>query len=498
MQNDALFWVWLAERLGTSCVEFKHLIMTYDNPYDIFLADESELRSLARIKPRQVERLLDKNLNRAYQIIGDCKKKGIQIITYRDPAYPIRLRDIYNPPIVLYCRGEMPVMNDRFRVAMVGMRKMSEYGLRMAYKISYELAGLGAVVVSGMAEGVDGVSAVAAMEAGAKTVAVLGCGVDLLFPLHHGVLMEEICKHGAVISEYPPGTPSAPYRFPERNRIISGIAESTVVVEAGTKSGSLITAKAAIQQGRYVFALPGNVGDKGSEGTNILLRAGAHFFLRTGDVLALNKDWFTDADWDRLAELERHSAADLDVLARYGVISFVKDAATTAENGSDGDVHSISNPPTTIWQTKPERPKKGKEDHTEPKAPKEKDLAEPHRVERAQTARETEKKTARTGEEAKSTARKTEKVVTNGSKSDTESRTTVQTVTAPQKTPEQILSSLSPVQLAVMGAIPDDRPVSTDALNGLGFSIGEVMAALTMLEIRGLIRKLPGSLYTKT
>ena len=94
MQNDALFWVWLAERLGTSCEEFKHLIMTYGNPYDIFLADESELRSLARIKPRQVERLLDKNLNRAYQIIDDCKKMGIRIITYRDPAYPIRLRDI--------------------------------------------------------------------------------------------------------------------------------------------------------------------------------------------------------------------------------------------------------------------------------------------------------------------------------------------------------------------------------------------------------------------
>ena len=501
MQNDVLFWVWLAEQLGTSCREFKHLILTYDNPFDIFLADESELRQLGRLKPRQIERLADKNLNRAYEIIGQCEKKDIQIIPYRDPAYPLRLRDIYNPPIVLYCRGEIPQANDRFRVGMVGTRKMSEYGLRMAYKIAYEMAGLGALVVSGMAEGIDGVSAVAAMEAGEKTVAVLGCGVDMLFPKHHGVLMEEICKHGAVISEYPPGTRPINYRFPERNRIISGIAESTVVIEAGANSGSLITARAAIQQGRYVFAPPGNVGDKGSEGTNILLRSGAHFLLNTRDILHENLGWFTEDDYLRLKELEQHSKADLNVLARYGVISLVENTATQTESeGRTGE--GSSGTATVTWQTTPPQPKKEK---GEQDAPGTDGFAASSRAEKAtkpteqaKTARDASKKTAKTTEKAKTSPRATEQAALQGAASQAVPRTTVQTVTAAKRTPDQILSSLSPVQLAVMGTIPDDRPVSTDALNGLGYPIGEVIAALTMLEIRGLIRKLPGSLYTKT
>ncbi|MBO5930624.1 MAG: DNA-processing protein DprA, partial [Clostridia bacterium] len=284
--KDTLYWIWLSEALGAGSSAFRRLISLYDTPFEIFRAEESELEQIPNLTERAKRALCDKSLERATEILDLCERENIGIITYDEDAYPRALREIQKPPMLLYYRGNLPDFNRRLCVSIVGTRSMSAYGLRQAYKMSYELATAGAVVVSGMAKGIDGVAAGAAIKAGGATVAVLGCGVDIAYPTHHKPLSIEIAKTGVVLSEYAPGTRPNSYHFPLRNRIISGLSQATVVVEAGIGSGSLITAKDAILQGREVFAIPANVGSKGADGTNGLLRDGAKMALSTDDVLA--------------------------------------------------------------------------------------------------------------------------------------------------------------------------------------------------------------------
>jgi DNA processing protein len=180
----------------------------------------------------------------------------------------------------------LPQMNGRLSVAIVGTRKMSDYGKRMTFEIARDLARAGAVVVSGMALGIDGVANAAAINGGGETVAVLGSGIDVIYPSAHAKLAEFITRHGAVITEFPPGTRPEGRNFPIRNRIISGLAQATAVIEGDLRSGSLITARRALQQDRVVYAMPGRVDEAGSEGPCMLLRNGAKLLLAADDILA--------------------------------------------------------------------------------------------------------------------------------------------------------------------------------------------------------------------
>jgi len=218
----------------------------------------------------------------ANRILEYCQKNKIKILTLNDEEYPELLKFIYDPPMVLYVRGTIPKLN---AVAMVGSRKASGYGIETAVKLSSQLALAGILVVSGMARGIDTASHCGAMKEERPTVAVLGCGVDITYPPENQSLMERIIEYGAVVSEFPPGTRPAPYNFPSRNRIISGMSSGTVVVEAGLKSGSLITAKYALEQGREVFAVPGNINLLNSQGTNMLIKDGAKIVLNVEDIL---------------------------------------------------------------------------------------------------------------------------------------------------------------------------------------------------------------------
>ena len=179
-QDRNLFWIWLAEALGAGSRVFRRLIELYDSPYELFHADETEMERIPELSARAQKALSDKNLQRAAEIMEVCERNGIGILTWDDDSYPRLLREINSPPCVLYYVGELPDWNRLLCVGMVGTRRMSAYGLRTAYKISYELAAAGAVVVSGMAAGIDGVCAAAAMAAKGKTVAILGCGVDVV------------------------------------------------------------------------------------------------------------------------------------------------------------------------------------------------------------------------------------------------------------------------------------------------------------------------------
>ncbi len=282
---DILYWVWLSQRLEAGSPYFINLLEKFGSPFDIYNADEEELHGIKGINEKTISLLSNKNLDDVSNILNYCSVKGITIISYKDKRYPERLRLIQNPPILLYCIGNMPEFDKEMCIAIVGARDMTEYGRNTTYKIAYELSAAGAVVVSGMALGIDSTAACAALEAGGKTVAVLGCGLDVVYPYAHAKLMKSIAKYGAVISEYSPSTPPAKYNFPMRNRIISGLCQGTLIADAEEGSGALITAKEAIIQGRDIFAIPANLGAKNSGGTNMLIQDGANVVLSSDDII---------------------------------------------------------------------------------------------------------------------------------------------------------------------------------------------------------------------
>lgn len=216
------------------------------------------------------------------KIMELCDKKSIKILPISHEEYPEMLKYISDPPLVLYTRGSIPKLN---AIAIVGSRKASGYGIETAFKIASELALSDLIIVSGMARGIDTAAHSGALDANGKTVAVLGCGVDIVYPPENRNIMDRIIKSGAVISEYPPGSPPSTIHFPSRNRIISGMSLGTLVVEAGLKSGSLITVNCALEQGREVFAIPGNINNFNSMGTNRMIKDGAKIVLNSEDIL---------------------------------------------------------------------------------------------------------------------------------------------------------------------------------------------------------------------
>ena len=442
--KDTLYWIWLSDALGAGSSAFRRLISLYDTPFDIFRAEEAEIELIPGLTERAKKALCNKSLQRATEILDQCERDGIGILTYDEDAYPRALREIQKPPMLLYYRGSLPDFNRNLCVGIVGTRSMSAYGLRQAYKMSYELACAGAFVVSGMAKGIDGVAAAAALKAGGTTVAVLGCGVDVVYPTHHRNLSYEITKAGVILSEYAPGTRPNSYHFPMRNRIISGLSQATVVVEAGIGSGSLITAKDAILQGRDVFALPANVGSKGADGTNGLLRDGAKMALSTDDILAPYQYIYAESlNLQAFAASKSPKEIDLSYLAELGVIELSDNASAETKKNTAS---------------------------SEPK-PKAKTIPQP-RVAASQSTKS----------------------------ADPQKNREVPKATAPAEhtlIPEATLATLTPAQKAILEAIPDDGTLSTDAIFAIDHSHADVMAALTMLEIMGLVQKLPGSLYKK-
>ena len=216
-------------------------------------------------------------------VLKDLEGRGIRTLVPENPGFPERLRAIYDPPALLFVRGETPPADAPF-VAVVGSRKASSYGKWAAENIGGELARRGIVVVSGAAYGVDGHAHAGCLKAGGFTAAVLGCGIDIAYPSEHTGLLQRIASSGCVLSEYPPGDEPLPWRFPHRNRIIAGLSHAVVVVEASRKSGALITADLALEEGREVMAVPGPIGSPLSQGTNGLIQKGAKLVMNAEDI----------------------------------------------------------------------------------------------------------------------------------------------------------------------------------------------------------------------
>lgn len=449
VRAENLYWVWLSCRIGASCGEFLRLFLKYESPYEIYMAEPSELAETEGVGERTLAALSDKSLEEASDIIGFCSRSGISILPYSDPAYPNRLRLLRDPPVLLYVKGKLPELDSRVAVAVVGTRRMSEYGRECAYRISYELGAAGVIVVSGMALGIDGTAACGALNGGGSTVAVLGCGVDIIYPREHAKLCEHIISGGAAISEYPPGTPPAGGNFPRRNRIISGLCQGVLVIEADMKSGAMITANHAAEQGRHIFAIPGNLGEENTEGTNKLIREGAIVVINTEDILGEYSYLYGKSiDMTRLSAARRRYVYGEDILDYMGVSARVRGGGRPSSNRPSAPAGAF---------------RRGAK------------VAAPVNL----TAKDY------VGEAGRGRSRPSR-------------RSSPDECPAAGDDSASLLSSLDERQRRLFDEIPDDRAIALDALaRAVGYGIGEIMASMTLLEVKGLVSSLPGGLYIR-
>lgn len=278
------YWLALSAVRGVGSRRFQSLLDAFGSPEAAWHASEVSLAAARGVGPAAAAAVVDarRTLEPA-RLLARVQQSGSEALTWLDPRYPEVLRMIYDPPPVLYVQGKVSALSRA--VAVVGSRKASAYGLEVAAGLAYGLAAAGVTVVSGLARGIDGAAHEGALAAGGVTWAVLGCGLDRVYPPEHRPLGGAIRREGLLLAEVPPGTPPQGENFPARNRIISGLSQAVVVVEAGARSGALITAEAALEQGREVMAVPGPVTDSRSAGANRLLKDGALLVEGAADVL---------------------------------------------------------------------------------------------------------------------------------------------------------------------------------------------------------------------
>ena len=277
-----VYWIWFAQLKGINLWTKRQLLEAFHDPEELFLAEEKALQTF----PKEVANALqDKDLMQSKQIYDLCMKKGIGILTFADAAFPESLRNIEDPPMVLYYKGSLLDWQAQPVIGVVGTRKASSYGLQTAHLFGSEIAVCGGLVVSGVATGIDGKAMEGALDAGKPTVGVLGGGVDVVYPVSNRILYRRTEENGCLISEYPPESRPYPGNFLQRNRIISGISQGLLVVEAPEKSGALNTARHGFSQGRDLFVVPGNLGVDTCRGSNALLQEGAYAALSGWDVV---------------------------------------------------------------------------------------------------------------------------------------------------------------------------------------------------------------------
>ena len=279
------YWIWLAEKRGVRRQTKLALTQRFETPEELYYAEEDEVLLTEGITREEAAALEDKDLRRAEAILETCERRDYRILTIADAGYPRRLRNIFDPPILLYCRGRLPLIDEEAAIAVVGTRSYTPYGALCAGKLGGQLAAGGAVIVTGLAHGIDSLAARAALRNGGRVLGVLGCGLDVVYPRGSEELYEDVAAAGALITEYAPGTLPLSGNFPVRNRILSGLSVAVLVVEAPERSGALITANTALEQGREVFAVPGPIDAPGSAGCNRLLRDGAGLVSEGWDLL---------------------------------------------------------------------------------------------------------------------------------------------------------------------------------------------------------------------
>lgn len=281
MDNE-LYWLWLTLKLGQSR-KITQILEYFKNAENIYSSEETELRSVCGSGLAKL--LSDKRLDEARRMYDAALKAGAYIITYDSEEYPPLLRSIYDPPYVLYARGNLYDWNSFIGIGVVGTRKCTSYGYEVTKRICEELAKNNVMIISGLAKGIDSVAAREALKADKPTIAVIGNGIDSVYPACNKDLFDAIEEYGMILSEYPPGFGVKNWTFPQRNRIISGLSRGVLVTQAPKKSGALITAKLAIEEGRDVFAVPASILSESCGGSNRLIADGAVPVLSADDIL---------------------------------------------------------------------------------------------------------------------------------------------------------------------------------------------------------------------
>ncbi len=279
------YWIFLQQVLGQGSRKLLDITEHYKSAQAFYDAGYQDVERLNLLSKGELERYRKTKLDYCESIIDYCEQRGYDVVTPNDKRYPKRLAHLVDPPAVLYVKGEFPNFDDEVAVAMVGTRKCSDNGRKIARELSQRLSASGCLIVSGGAIGIDSSAHIGAIKAGGKTVAVLGCGLDYPYLQQNEELRADIANNGALISEYPPKAPASKYTFPVRNRLISGLCLGTIVVEATRSSGSLITVDHALEQGRDIFVIPGSISDPLYAGSNRLIRDGAKAILSPVDVL---------------------------------------------------------------------------------------------------------------------------------------------------------------------------------------------------------------------
>lgn len=410
-------WIWFAHRPGLTDRMKAVLMERFCDPEDLFYADGAVLREIPELTREALEGLMDKNLTSSEEILESCDRKQLHILTYRDAAYPARLKNIPDPPMVLYYKGRLPEFDACPTIGIVGTRKASAYGLTAAKRLGYQIGKCGGIVVSGLAYGIDGTAMSGALTAGGKAVGILGCGADVVYPPSNRGLFLDVERYGCILSEFAPGTPPAKWTFPKRNRIISGLSNGVLVVEAPEHSGALITARLAAEQGRDVFVVPGNIDVPSCAGSNGLLRDGAILVSSGWEVLSEYQAMFPD-------KLRREDAP-------------VRMTASPEEVRA-----AAEETPLKVAQN-PARP----EDTSDLKKKLEKKSIDNP----APTAY-----------------------------SDLDAR----------------LSGLSEDERAIAGCLKDGPRLVDDVIAETGLTTGRLLGILTMLELKGIVRRLPGKQIT--
>ena len=455
--DERKFWVWMSMCIGQGSMNAQKILDYFGTPKNAIESGYDEIaKCIDEDKDSVIKLLTQYTLEDADNIVSWCDLHNVRILTVLDDDYPKAIRHQINLPLVLYMYGKLPKWNTDFMCSVVGTRKMTDYGKRTAYDFGYELAAGGAIVVSGLAIGVDGMAMAGALSVGGVTVAVLGCGIDICYPKVHRTLLKEVVKTGVVITEYPPATPPAGQNFPVRNRIISGISQATVVVEGDDNSGALITAKHAVYQGKAVFAIPGNVDSEGSIGPNSLIKQGIPAVTEAADVLIEFKDLFPDCinpSKLRRKYLSKKEDEYLDAAALYHVVSSLDNYNSYYGQGAYGgrDIERIK-------RERAENKRARKDNNSLPK----KNLQKPL-------------KDNRTAEEIIAASK-------------VHSEVTIDT---------EFMNGLDGKYISIYNSMKPDVPMLPDELTYMGFDISDVLAAMTMLEISGSVEGSPGGYYTR-
>lgn len=282
MKND-LYWIWLTSLEDVSTAELNALVEVYGSAADIY--ERESYDEIQGLSEKALDDLLYKCVDDAEVIIEKIDNMGGRVMTWEDDDYPRLLRELYDPPYVLYVKGESPDWDKILTIGVVGTRICTDYGLRATEKITRDLAKAGVVIVSGMARGIDSAANKMAVECGTPTIAVLGSGLDVIYPAENKWLYDAICKNGMVMTEYPPGTRPLKQNFPKRNRIMAGLSYGVLVAQAPEKSGALITAQYAVNNNRDVFVIPADMFNVAHLGSNKLIQSGAKLILSADDII---------------------------------------------------------------------------------------------------------------------------------------------------------------------------------------------------------------------